>query len=107
LLFGGLQNAGEHGLGASSAKGAIAAPVFARPDQGTDGALTDIVGGIQPGTIKKGEDIGALMEQVLGEPTVGHIATGAGQHLIQLYFQTSGRGPQAMQRDLVVVVAVP
>jgi hypothetical protein len=82
LLFGGLQNAGEHRLGTSSAWGAIAAPVLARPDQGADGALADIVGGIQPGTIKKGEQVRPLMEQMLGEPTIELIPTGVGQHPI-------------------------
>src|SRR6516225_8297346 len=84
LLLGGLQNAGEQRRSVSSSWGAIAAPVFARPGQGTDGALADIVGGIQPRTIKKGEEITPLMQQMLGKSTVGLISAGVGQHPIQL-----------------------
>jgi hypothetical protein len=46
LLFGGLQNAGEHRLGASSFLGAVPAPVLARADQGSYGSLGGIVGRI-------------------------------------------------------------
>jgi hypothetical protein len=88
-----LQNAGEHGLSASTSWGTVAAPVFARADEGADGSLADIVGGIQPGTIKEGEEVGPLMEQMLREPTIGGIATGVGKHPIQLDFQPSGGGP--------------
>ncbi len=35
---------------------------FAGADEDADGALADIVGGIQPGTIEKGEDLGPLMK---------------------------------------------
>jgi hypothetical protein len=72
----------ERFLSGSSSFGAVATPVFACPDQSADGALADIVGGIQPGTIKKGEQVGPLMEQMLGEPTIELIPTGVGQHPI-------------------------
>jgi len=49
-----------------------------RADEGADGSLADIVGGIQPGTIKKGEEVEPLMEQMLRELAVRHIPTGVG-----------------------------
>jgi hypothetical protein len=71
LLFGGLQNAGEHRLGARSFFRAVSAPVLARPDQRSYGSLGGIVGRIQAGTVKIGEEVGPLASQMLGQPAVG------------------------------------
>src|SRR5207302_1157943 len=106
LLLGRLQNAGEHGLGASSPWGAVAAPVLARADQGADGALTDIVRGIQPRTIEEGKEVGSLVIEMVPEPAVGRIPARVVQHAIELDFQTSRRGQQSVQGDLLVLVAL-
>jgi len=55
LLFGRLQNAGEHRLGASSSGYAVAAPVLARADERSDGSLAYVVSGLQPGRIEESE----------------------------------------------------
>src|SRR5256884_3850618 len=80
LLLGRLQNAGEHGLGASSPWGAVAAPVLARADQGADGALTDIVRGIQPRTIEEGKEVGSLMIETAAESHRGFYVSGNRHH---------------------------
>jgi len=94
LLFGGLENRGEHLLSARASFRTVPSPVLARTDQRSDGSLAYIVGGIQAGTIEESEQVRPLMEQTLGQPTVGRISARARQHAIEFDFPPSGGGPR-------------
>src|ERR1700732_528619 len=57
LLFGGLQNRGEHGLCARASFGTVAAPVLARANQSADRSLANVVGGVEPRAIEESEQV--------------------------------------------------
>src|SRR2546429_115790 len=62
--------------------------------------------GIQPRTIEEGKEVGSLVIEMVPEPAVGRIPARVVQHAIELDFQTSRRGQQSVQGDLLVLVAL-
>src|SRR5439155_95515 len=62
--------------------------------------------GLQPRTIEEGKEVGSLVIEMVPEPAVGRIPARVVQHAIELDFQTSRRGQQSVQGDLLVLVAL-
>src|SRR5439155_8332537 len=60
----------------------------------------------QPRTIEEGKEVGSLVIEMVPEPAVGRIPARVVQHAIELDFQTSRRGQQSVQGDLLVLVAL-
>src|ERR1017187_5373752 len=75
---------------------AIASPSLASHRHRADRPLAEVVGGMQPRTVQKGEQVRLFMAQVLGQSPIGRAAKVSIQQAVQLSFQPSGGYRQAM-----------
>jgi hypothetical protein len=73
-LPAGTQDAGQNLLGAGAVRRTIASPGFARQRHQPDRPRGEVVGGMQAGTVKEGEQVWLLMAQMFGQSLIGRRA---------------------------------
>ena len=103
----GLQYTHEDFLSARPSLGAVAAPGFSSNDSRPERPFGGVVCGVDARTVKKDEQPGLLMSEVVGEPLIGRKAIGFGQQTVHPGFQPSGGNGQTVRGDFLTRITIP
>ena len=89
LLSPGPQESHQDRLGVSPGDGAVAAPDLAVDRCRTHGLLGAIIGRVDVRGLQEGEQLPAMLVQVLGQPLVIGVGLSPAEHSIELGFQAT------------------
>ena len=93
-------------LGMGTDPGAVAAPGFAQDDAEANRQFGTPVSGVEAGVLEEGQQVVAVIPQVLGQRLVGGVRFGRVDGIEQLRIESAAADVEAVTAELAVEVAV-
>ena len=106
LLAAGSQHGHQDRLGMGAGGRAVSAPDFAIDRCGAHGLLRAVVGRVDAGDFQEGEQLVAMLGQVLGQSLIVPVGLGPIQHPIQPFGQSSDGNGLPVSGDSPLVASV-